>query len=70
MTHDQRFVWLDFARGLQRPGTAAVAGTGLGLFISRSLIELHGGRLSIDSQPGAGTEVSVWLPANRLVGAA
>ena len=37
-------------------------GTGLGLPLSMSLIELHGGRMSIDSMPGKGTTVTVHLP--------
>jgi signal transduction histidine kinase len=31
------------------------------------LIELHGGRLHIESTPGVGTTVSVILPAARMV---
>jgi PAS domain S-box-containing protein len=41
-------------------------GTGLGLPLSKALVELHGGRLEIESQPGTGTTVSVILPPNRL----
>lgn len=37
-------------------------GSGLGLAIARSLIDLHGGRMSIKSQPGLGTLVLVHLP--------
>jgi two-component system cell cycle sensor histidine kinase PleC len=44
-------------------------GTGLGLPIARSLVELHGGSLQIVSRPGEGTEVSVLLPAAHLVSA-
>jgi signal transduction histidine kinase len=40
-----------------------VAGTGLGLYIVRTLVELHGGRVAVASQPGQGTRVSVYLPA-------
>ena len=43
------------------------AGTGLGLPLVKSLIELHGGRFEIHSTPGAGTSVSVHFPADRLV---
>ena len=38
-------------------------GTGLGLPLAKSLIELHGGRLHIESEPGEGTVVHVYLPA-------
>ena len=37
-------------------------GTGLGLPLSRSLAELHGGSLEIESTPGAGTTIRVVLP--------
>ena len=41
-------------------------GTGLGLPLSKALVELHGGRLEIDSAPDAGTTVHVVLPAERV----
>ncbi len=37
-------------------------GTGLGLPIARSLVELHGGQLSLTSVKGAGTEVTIEFP--------
>ncbi len=40
-------------------------GTGLGLPLSKRLVELHGGRMTIKSQPGKGTTVSVRLPRDR-----
>jgi two-component system, cell cycle sensor histidine kinase PleC len=40
-------------------------GTGLGLALTKSLIELHGGTLSIESEPGRGTTVSFDLPIRR-----
>jgi signal transduction histidine kinase len=41
-------------------------GTGLGLSISRSLMELHGGTLSLDSAPDRGTTARARFPVHRL----
>lgn len=45
-------------------GTAAArgSGVGLGLVITRSIIEAHGGRIWIESEPGAGTTVHFSIP--------
>jgi signal transduction histidine kinase len=40
-------------------------GTGLGLYISRSILKEHGGTLSFESAPGKGTTVTVTLPLRR-----
>jgi two-component system cell cycle sensor histidine kinase PleC len=40
-------------------------GTGLGLALTKSLIELHQGEMVIESQPGIGTTVSFSLPIRR-----
>jgi two-component system NtrC family sensor kinase len=37
-------------------------GTGLGLFISRSIVEAHGGSLTVSSEPGRGTTFKLELP--------
>jgi two-component system cell cycle sensor histidine kinase PleC len=42
------------------------AGTGLGLPLARSFVELHGGTISIASRPTLGTTVTVLLPAARI----
>jgi two-component system cell cycle sensor histidine kinase PleC len=40
-------------------------GTGLGLPIAKSLVELHGGELKVTSKKGAGTEIWVLLPPSE-----
>ena len=37
-------------------------GAGLGLSIVKSLVELHGGAMTLDSEPGRGTRVTVRFP--------
>ena len=38
---------------------------GMGLYIARSLVELHGGRIEVSAGPGQPTELAVWLPTTR-----
>jgi PAS domain S-box-containing protein len=39
-----------------------IPGTGLGLFVSRKLVEAQGGTLSLESTPGKGTKVTITIP--------
>ena len=39
-----------------------VPGTGLGLVIARSIINQHGGEISVESTPGEGSVFEFWLP--------
>lgn len=50
-----------FYRGA-RSSEVRAAGSGLGLSIVRSIVEMHGGRVTIESSPGQGTRVTVVLP--------
>ncbi len=56
---DQRSV---LERFVSRSQGSNHRGAGLGLPISKSLIELHGGYLRLESEPGVGTTVTVLLP--------
>ena len=44
-------------------------GTGLGLPLTKSLAELHGGSIDLQSEAGAGTTITVRFPADRIVAA-
>jgi signal transduction histidine kinase len=59
---DQARLFTKFFRA-QHPMTREVGGTGLGLAITRSLVELHGGAITVSSVPGQGSTFSVTLPA-------
>jgi PAS domain S-box-containing protein len=53
------FVQLDSSLSRQHQGT------GLGLALVRKLVELHGGGVSLESEPGKGSRFSVLLPVQR-----
>jgi len=46
--------------------TATHNGTGLGLPLAKAMLELHGGALEIESQPGRGTMIVLKFPASRV----
>jgi signal transduction histidine kinase/DNA-binding response OmpR family regulator len=57
-TEEVRQIFEPFYQGEQQQLT----GTGLGLSLSRSLVELHGGRIHVQSAPGKGSRFSIFLP--------
>jgi len=59
---DQERIFEQFYR-VQDPQTSEEQGTGLGLSITRSIIELHGGHIWVESEPGKGSTFYFTLPA-------
>lgn len=55
-----------FSRFFRVEGTAArVQGVGVGLYITRRIVEAHGGRITVASEPGRGSIFTVILPRSE-----
>jgi signal transduction histidine kinase len=48
-----------------RSDTQGRRGSGVGLALVRHVAEAHGGRVSVESQPGQGSRFTLWLPLSR-----
>ncbi len=44
-----------------------VGGVGMGLALTRRIVLLHGGRVTLESRSGGGTRASIWIPYGRMV---
>lgn len=65
---DEQDIALAFEPFVQLSGSGrAQEGTGLGLSLTRTFAELHGGTLELESRLGEGTTVTVRIPAHRVV---
>jgi len=58
---EQERIFTRFHR-VESPETRAVSGTGLGLYLTRAIVQAHGGRCWVDSIPGQGATFYVALP--------
>ncbi|MEA3398078.1 MAG: HAMP domain-containing sensor histidine kinase [Chloroflexota bacterium] len=57
------YIFDRFWRGDQSRSHAHGAGSGLGLAIARQLVQVHGGHIGVESEPGRGTTFTIKLPA-------
>ncbi|MBX3503730.1 MAG: GAF domain-containing protein [Alphaproteobacteria bacterium] len=58
---DQAKIFDEFQQ-VDNTSTRRKGGTGLGLSISRKIVELHGGRITVQSEPGKGSTFTVSIP--------
>jgi len=56
------FIFEKFYRGSE---TNFIPGTGLGLSLTKSIIEMHQGKITVNSSPGLGTEFTIILPKKQ-----
>jgi signal transduction histidine kinase len=61
---DLRDIFDKYAQARSR-ATRSEKGTGLGLYITRQLVELHGGRIEVQSEVGRGSTFSFTIPTAR-----
>ncbi len=59
----QEIIFQEFAQvNSARSGSALEKGIGLGLYMGRRIVELHGGRLEVESEVGVGSTFTIYLP--------
>jgi signal transduction histidine kinase len=66
LEHQQRI--FDEFQQVDSSSTRKKGGTGLGLSISKKIIELHGGRIWVESEPGKGSTFRFTLPVQLNMG--
>ncbi|MES2757248.1 MAG: PAS domain-containing sensor histidine kinase [Pseudomonadota bacterium] len=57
-----------FAKSFRGSNAGERPGSGLGLYMARSVVEVHGGTLSVRNVAPAGAEFRIWLPVRDVVG--
>jgi len=59
---DHENVWKKFTRGRDQVSNTETKGTGLGLYLVKYFIELHGGQVFLESELGKGTRIGFMIP--------
>jgi signal transduction histidine kinase len=62
---DQAKIFEEFQQ-VDNTSTRKKGGTGLGLSISRKIVELHGGRITVESEVGKGSNFKITIPINVM----
>ena len=57
-----------FGKHARGSNALGLPGSGLGLYMARAVVDVHGGKLSMRNLPGGGAEFSLWLPAQGGAG--
>ena len=58
---DRALIFDEF-RQAHGPAGQAREGTGLGLALAKKFVEMHGGRIGVQSEPGAGATFTITIP--------
>ena len=62
---EQKNIWNRFVRGKEQD--LKTKGTGLGLYLVKYFVELHGGQVFLQSRPQEGTKIGFWLPLESQI---
>lgn len=55
-------------KGYRGANAAGIPGSGLGLYMARAVVDVHGGTLDVKNLPESGVECRIWLPAAAAAG--
>jgi len=64
MTKEETEKLFRIETGFTKPGTEKEKGTGLGLILCKEFVEKHGGKISVSSEPGKGSNFTMTIPVH------